>query len=404
MRTFILISLTILFSCAGHKNIKETGIQNKYTASSPAFSRGTTSDSSIFLSWVRADSITTFICISKFEKGNKTPSDTLIVSQSDGVDNNPENMPKLAFNGDKGILMWGTKAPNSKNRYAGKVYYAISSDGGKTWSEKIPLVNDTTSFDQRYFDIEVDEKGEFFCSWLDSRGSEESEGSSLYFGKLSEGLVTEEKRITPSVCPCCRTDLFISESNDFYIAYRQIFNDSIRDMACVASFDNASTFTSPRKISADNWVLNGCPHTGPSIAADEKQLYFSWYTMGGGEGVFQCSGSFDLDYFSFRENLSKKALAKHPQQLNTKSGLLVVWDEPALSIEGSRLGFRLSTKNKNLEWTEEGSGSYTFPVLKEKEDIIYVAFTSIEGDDEQVKIVSYTIQDLSSKMPNIQFM
>ncbi len=65
-----------------------------------------------------------------------------------------------------------------------------------------------------------------------------------------------------------------------HVLYRGIIDDSIRDMVHMMSTDAGKTFTAPERISNDNWVLNGCPHTGPAMTENADGLHFSWFTGG----------------------------------------------------------------------------------------------------------------------------
>ena len=96
----------------------------------------------------------------------------------------------------------------------------------------------------------------------------------------------------------------------------------------LVSLDNGSTFSQPIRISADNWVINGCPHTGPTVAENKTGLHFAWYTMGGGEGVFYCRSSDFGKTFSERDTVSNNPSAKHPQITALPNGnIAIAWDE-----------------------------------------------------------------------------
>lgn len=80
--------------------------------------------------------------------------------------------------------------------------------------------------------------------------------------------------------------------------------------------------------SADNWVVNGCPHTGPTTTQNKIGMHFAWYTMGGGEGVFYCNSKNLSKTFSKRDSVSSNPSAKHPQIVSLINGnIIIVWDE-----------------------------------------------------------------------------
>ena len=261
-----------------------------------------------------------------------------------------ENMPKMVFkpNGEI-IAVWGVENANEINKYSGLVYYSQSFDDGKNWSEAKPLVNDTASFDQRYFDVALLKNGEAGIIWLDNRKTTDKEGSTLYFATTNaKNGFENEKPIAETLCQCCRTDLFLDATGNIHAAFRNIINDTVRDMAHIVSIDEGKTFSRPKRISEDNWIISACPHTGPSMAENNTGLHFAWHTMGSGEGVFYCSSTDHGKTFSKRENISEEPSARHPQiTALPNGGLVTVWDESVQVGEYYNSWIGLQHRNEN---------------------------------------------------------
>src|SRR5688500_11898363 len=125
--------------------------------------------------------------------------------------------------------------------------------------------------------------GEAGIIWLDNRKTSNKEGASIYFAtsKNKDGF-QNGTIIGQPTCECCRVDLFVDKNKNIHIAYRAILNDSIRDIVHSVSSDEGKSFSKPAVISDDNWMINACPHTGPSIAESGGKIHFAWYTMGTG--------------------------------------------------------------------------------------------------------------------------
>ena len=148
------------------------------------------------------------------------------------------------------IAVWGVENANEINKYSGLVYYSQSFNEGKSWSEAKPLVQDTTSFDQRYFDVALLKNGEAGIIWLDNRKTTDKEGSTLYFATTNgKNGFENEKPIAETLCQCCRTDLFLDATGNIHAAFRNIINDTVRDMAHIVSIDEGKTFRGPKRIS-----------------------------------------------------------------------------------------------------------------------------------------------------------
>ncbi|MGQ0827390.1 MAG: sialidase family protein [Bacteroidota bacterium] len=383
----------ILFSCTdpSMKEQDETAAMVVDTSSSCPFLTSDDKGNTV-LSWVKKiNDSTNIICYAIYNEGK---FNTIIeIPSGKNIHPHGENMPKIVFKPSGEIIaVWGTNNSNPKNKYSGLVFYTQSFDEGKTWSNATPLVTDTSSYDQRYFDIVILSNGEAAIIWLDNRKKIDTEGSTLYFASTNgKNGFENEKAICESICQCCRTDLFVDNKNNIHATFRDIINDSIRDMVHTFSSDEGKTFSSSQRISVDNWVINGCPHTGPAIAESKKGLHFAWYTLGGGQGVFYCSSADNGKTFSIRDSVSGKASAKHPQIITDENDdVVIVWDEVIQQGENynSRIGLQkrnAAEKTIHKDYITPDSLNCVFPVLKAmKNNSILVAYTRKDNKAEQV--------------------
>ncbi|MDO9185943.1 MAG: sialidase family protein [Bacteroidia bacterium] len=330
------VLITFLFSCTNTKNEEkeecvEKTICTDTTAETTCPFLTTDNNGNVVMSYIKEKNDTlAVICYAISTDKGYSFGEPIEIPASKDVHPSAENLPKMAFkpNGEI-IAVWGVDNGNPKKKYAGLVYYAQSFDEGKNWSEAKQLVEDTTSIDQRYFDISVLQNGEVGIIWLDSRTKTDKEGSTLYYGETNgKNGFQNEKPIAETICQCCRTDLFVDSKGAIHAAYRDIINDSIRDMVHTISIDGGKTFSSSNRISADNWAIDGCPHTGPTMAENTNGLHFAWYTMGGGSGVFYSFTNDNGKTFSIRDSVSTKPSAKHPQLGALPNGeVIIVWDE-----------------------------------------------------------------------------
>ncbi len=300
--------------------------------------------------------------------GGQTFSAPRCITSATGIQPHAENMPKIIFrpNGEV-IAMYGVAGNDPRNKYAGKVCYTRSLDGGATWLPAQPLVTDTAGYDQRYFDMALLPGGEVAAIWLDNRKFHQQEGSTLYMATSGAGGFEKERPLVQTVCQCCRTALYTDGQGALHAAFRDIINDSIRDMVHIVSTDSGRSFSQPMRISADNWVIRGCPHTGPAMVKNSSGLHFAWFTMGGGEGVFYCQSPDNGLSYTRKENISALPTAKHPQLAALGNGeLVLVWDE-AVDTAANRIGLlHKSPAGETLSkrFLTEGGGYANFPVLK----------------------------------------
>lgn len=325
-------------------------------------------DGRTVLSWVRTKKDSSHVFCYAVANG-PVFSNTVEIRGSENIQPHGENLPKIIFKpSGETIALWGVAHPNPKNKYSGLVYYAQSMDKGATWSAPRPLVSDTAGYDQRYYDVALLPDGEVAIIWLDNRKTRQGEGSALYFARTegTKGFGAGTMVSQPS-CPCCRTDLYVDSKGGIHALFRGIIQDSIRDMVHVMSADGGKTFSAPQRIHEDNWVIDGCPHTGPSVAENSRGLHFAWFTGAGPKGCFYKRSSDRGRSFEGLDSVSSRGA--HPQIAalgNDK--LLITWDESKVK-EGKvfkSIGLEQRSAEGRSEWKAviDGEGSdLTFPVL-----------------------------------------
>ena len=386
----ILFTCVIVFSfaCTNDKRISSvdpgaaTQIDS-FPGSCPFLTKD--SKGNIFLSWVRMmnDSSASF-CYAVSADGGKSFGKTIVIPSSNSIQPHSENLPKIIVRPSGEIMaLWGAANPNPKNKYSGLVFYSQTFDEGKTWSEPKPLVSDTTSYDQRYYDVALLPGNEIGVTWLDNRKSTDKEGSGLYFAATegSNGF-QREKRISEQCCQCCRTDLFVDSKKSIHVLYRGIINDSIRDMVHIVSDDGGKNFSLAKRISNDNWVIKGCPHTGPSMAENKEGLHFAWFTGGANKGCFYTQSGDNGNSFSQHERIS--LLGSHPQISSfANGGLVITWDE---SVQVNNKYYkRIGVQKRTATGT---SGNQVFITA----DTLNATYPVIETLNDSNSLIAYTLK------------
>ena len=350
------------------------------------------------LSWIRMinDSTTAF-CYAKSSDG-KTFSAPVVIPNSSNIQPHGENLPKIIFKPSGDIIaLWGAANPNPTNKYSGLVFYTQSFDSGKTWSAIRPLVNDTASYDQRYYDVALLPNGEVGIIWLDNRKTTAKEGSALYYASTNGKNGFESgKLIAQSCCPCCRTDLYVDKKGGIHALFRGIIQDSIRDMVHIVSTDNGKTFSEPRRINKDDWVINGCPHTGPAMTENKDGLHFAWFTGGQNKGCYYTKTTDNGKSFVMHDSVSLSG--SHPQLASLSNGeLMIVWDEAYIANDkmNKRIGIQVrnaegKSEEKNFITGEDANASY--PVISPINETSSVVAYSLKKD--KADFVSYRLVNL----------
>lgn len=388
MPFYLLAVLLLVSGCTTRQHEQEVVAyrisDSKHKSSSPYLTKD--HQGNPVLCWTAAQDSTGDYLLAyavSYDEG-KTFTSPKAIPATRGIYPHEENLSKIVFkqNGDM-MAMFAVSNPSAENSYAGLVFYTQSFDGGKSWTAPRQLAQHTeSSIDERYFDMTLLPDGEIAAVWLDSRKDTDLEGSSLYFTTTrGRNGFEEEKVIGRQLCQCCRTDLYVDGQEKMHVAYRAIIQGSIRDMVHMVSPDNGKTFSQPERISMDNWVVKGCPHTGPAMTSNQNGMHFAWYTMGGGSGVYY-NHKPEGKPFSARETVSNMASAKHPQMATLGNGkIAITWDEQVQPTGNThnRIGLQFRDKAGNLIRTTHlapDTAMATHPViLPVKNSKVLVAYT-----------------------------
>ncbi len=256
------------------------------------------------------------------------------VPGSAGCSTAAESMGKVAFKSDGTVMaIFGKKFKKEKSPYASAIYYSLSADQGKSWTEAIFVHKDTAHhYGRSFFDLTTLKNGELAAVWLDGRFGKTIKGSALFFASTEKGKgFTTETCLVKGTCECCRTNLIKDEKQNLHLAFRNIMyplshsGKQVRDMSYLFSSDQGKTFSALKTISNDNWEVEGCPHSGPSLATTPDAVHGAWFTAGGTPGIYYTKAALEGD-FTKRTLISTHG--RHPQLSVLSDGkLALVFEE-----------------------------------------------------------------------------
>jgi hypothetical protein len=163
----------------------------------------------------------------------------------------------------------------------GDLRLARSTDGGRSFSPAI-AVNDDAGGEpagHNFHDLALAPDGSLYFSWIDFRLDRDHPDlrvarSTDQGQSFSPGVVVDT-----NACPCCRTAIAVGPAGQVYVAWRKVYPGSVRDIAVVKSTDGGRSFSAPVRTFEDNWVIEGCPHQGPSLSLDpDGRVWVAWTT------------------------------------------------------------------------------------------------------------------------------
>lgn len=89
------------------------------------------------------------------------------------------------------------------------------------------------------------------------------------------------------VCECCPSGIMIDNEGDYFLSFRNN-DDNVRDIWVSKSTDNGLTFPVAADVDETDWVISGCPKTGPhsfDMGSELANVFFSSAT-GWDHGVY----------------------------------------------------------------------------------------------------------------------
>ena len=217
-------------------------------------------------------------------------SEPATVIDQDSLFVNWADFPALAALPD-GTLAAHWLEKSGASTYAYDVRMALSSDGGRTWSDDVVPHRDGVQAEHGFVSLFPlgDSVG---VVWLDGRATPDGDPMTLRFTTLApDGGLGEEVLLDASTCDCCQTGVALAAAGPV-VAYRDRTADEVRDIYVARRVDGAWSWGRP--VHADGWTIAACPVNGPAIAASGERVAVAWFTAADGEpGAVRVSFSSD---------------------------------------------------------------------------------------------------------------
>ncbi|GAB2577063.1 sialidase family protein [Spirosoma areae] len=158
-----------------------------------------------------------------------------------------------------------------------QIVYCLSKDQGNTWSQPAPVYTDKTpNLVRGFFDAVVLANGEIGVAYLNDIEGQAHQRDLRFVTSTGDRFGTE-KTLDPFVCDCCNISLLVDNAGTLHMYYREN-QENIRDIARMSSTDNGASFSKPAILFADNWKVNGCPHSGPTSVVGTGTNLIAWFS------------------------------------------------------------------------------------------------------------------------------
>ena len=165
--------------------------------------------------------------------------------------------------------------------------------------------------------------------------------SEVFFAISDDGgrTFSSNQRIASDVCPCCKTALAIGPDDRIYAAWRQVVGDNFRHIAVASSNDGGGSFGPAVIVSDDQWQIAACPISGPVLSTDTSGLSVYWYTAGlaGQPGIYATRSANAGKTFGPRQLISSETASGTPALILGQSvdGLVFNAKDKTVAVETS---------------------------------------------------------------------
>jgi hypothetical protein len=304
--------------------------------------------------------------------------------------------------------IWNEDDP--RHKFANRLMSATFNIAQRKWTAPLRINDDSTPTTHSFQAATVDERGSIHVAWIDRRhnkvagpneysgGGDHSHGvepdSSLYYTRSTDGGKTYQKNrlISGGVCACCRIGV-AAAPGAIVVAWRSIQTNGVRDIALSTSTDAGNHWTQPAVAVADNWVISGCPHSGPALAFSGSTLYMAWMTGATGGPKVRIATSQDQGR-SFSIPVAFQGdfyYSNHPRLASLRNTAVTVHEgsdaENRTRVFLARVGGgNVSVGSRLVALSGDGT-IVSYPVVAADEHGVVIAWTASSGEKTAIHVV-----------------
>lgn len=250
--------------------------------------------------------------------------------------------PTVAIAPSGSILVGWTGHVRSESGHSSVIYLSASHDDGRTFGQPVKVNDDSKPGPHGMHSLAIGNNGRIYVAWLDERNITKAPSTEIKSDmELNRDLFVSwsidggksfspNQRVATEVCPCCKTAMAIASDGRVYLSWRQVLPGDFRHIAVASLGKEAKSFTDPVIVSDDEWMIKGCPVSGPALSvADDNKLRVTWYTgfESGPHGIFWSESTDSGRTFSPRRLLHENLVQGTPVLVNENEGTATaIWE------------------------------------------------------------------------------
>ena len=365
-------------------------------------------DGSVYVVWVDHDPKNEAdVMIARVTSDGRTEGTAVRVNSQPGVATAWRgDPPTVVVAPDHTVYVGWTARLDSPSGHATDLYLSSSKDGGQTFGPAVKVNDDTKPAVHGMHSLAVGNDGRIYLAWLDERniapmemkdskmdpavkGHHMESNRELFFASSGDGghTFTPNQRVATNVCPCCKTAVAIGPDNRLYLSWRQVLPGDLRHIAVNSTVDHGKTFSTPKIVSDDQWMIAGCPVSGPAIAvAQDGSLRVLWFS-GGKNGQTGLYSSISTDHgasFQPRQLVSGGETQGTPVMTNYSNTFRAVWTGNQANSQ-KIFTADLFARNQNAGVTVADG---MLPAAAQTSTNLFVAYVTKDNEHQEIRAIS----------------
>jgi BNR repeat-like domain len=306
-------------------------------------------DGSVYVAWVNhGETRAADVMVARFTSDGTMQGAAVRVNPGPGIATAWRgDPPTIAVASDRTVFVGWTARVETEVGHATEIYVSASRDQARTFSQPVKVNDDKGPADHGMHSLAIGTDGRVYVAWLDERNiapmpatdKKMKEGTSghhmesnreVFIASSGDGgrTFSANKLVATDACPCCKTALAVGGDGRVYVSWRQVLPGDFRHIAVASSNDQGLSFSEPKIVSDDQWMIAGCPVSGPAmLAGADGRLRVLWYSAGkNGETGLYVSESTDAGKtFGPRLLISKGETRGTPVLVKAGIGVAAVW-------------------------------------------------------------------------------
>ncbi len=295
-----------------------------------------------------------------------------------------------------GSLLAHWLAKTEEATFAYSIFLARSKDGGRTWEELGKLNDDDTDTEHGFVSF-VRDGSAVRAYWLDGRLMAEDGPMTVRSALVTETIGPSEL-LDDRVCECCPTDA-VETADGSIVAYRNRDEDEIREMYAVRRADDG--WSEPSPLTADGWMIPGCPVNGPAVDHRDGLTAMAWFTAADNKPRVAVGFSRDESTMSPIVVDDGRPLGRVGLVLESGGDAVVSW----LSVAGDEAELRLRRVAPSGARSESmvvartsGARASGIPQVERLGDSLFVSWVEVlDGNPSQIRLSEIP----ASLLPNL---